>query len=132
MRHSLWFKEPHYAVLRETPDDHPLTHPFALTLATLAAHAVTNFFRTGVCHEFEITWNDLKVQYRAQSEETSGPLMVLYRRQMRSNMPNSDSMLVLTWKKVDAPGFRGNTTMPAKYPFFTIRTKKSMLLFIHL
>jgi molybdopterin-synthase adenylyltransferase len=65
---GLW--EPHYVVPRETPGDpcdYPLTRPFALTLAALAARAVTDFFREGTCNEFEMTWNDLKVQYRVQS-----------------------------------------------------------------
>ena len=68
---GLW--EPHYRVPQETPGDpcdYPLTRPFAQALAALAARAITDFFRTGICHEFEMTWTDLKVQYRAQSEET--------------------------------------------------------------
>lgn len=69
---GLW--EPHYRVPHETPGDpcdYPLTRPFALTLTTLAARAINDFFSTGVCHEFEMTWNDLKIQYRVQEEESA-------------------------------------------------------------
>ena len=66
---GLW--EPHYSVPREAPGDpcdYPLTRPFALVLATLSARAITDFLRTGIRHEFEMTWNDLKIQYRALDE----------------------------------------------------------------
>lgn len=61
---GLW--EPGYVVPGEAPGDpcdYPLTRPFALALCALAARAITDFFRLGVCHEFEMTWNDLKIQY---------------------------------------------------------------------
>lgn len=29
----------------------------------LAARAITDFFRLKLCHEFELTWQDLKIQY---------------------------------------------------------------------
>jgi molybdopterin-synthase adenylyltransferase len=66
---GIW--EPHYLVPRETPGDpcdYPLTRPFALALTGLAVRAITDFFRSGLCHEFELTWNDLKIQYRAEAE----------------------------------------------------------------
>lgn len=61
---GIW--EPHYRVPRETPGDpcdYPLTRPFALALSVLAARAITDFFRLNLRHEFEMTWNDLKIQY---------------------------------------------------------------------
>lgn len=64
---GLW--EPDYQVPQERPGDpcdYPLTRPFALSLAALAARAITDFLRDGVHHEFEMTWNDLKVQYHSR------------------------------------------------------------------
>lgn len=61
---GIW--EPHYRVPRETPGDpcdYPLTRPFALLLSTLAARAITDFFRLGVPCTFEMTWHDLCIQY---------------------------------------------------------------------
>jgi hypothetical protein len=61
---GIW--EPQYRVPHETPGDpcdYPLTRPFALALSALAARAISDFFRLGLRHEFEITWNDLKIQY---------------------------------------------------------------------
>jgi molybdopterin-synthase adenylyltransferase len=62
---GIW--EPDYRVPRETPGDpcdYPLTRPFALALNALAARALSDFFRLDVRHEFEMTWNDLKILYR--------------------------------------------------------------------
>ena len=59
---GLW--EPHYQIPQEAPGDpcdYPLTRPLALTLTSLAARAITDFFSTGQSNEFELTWNDLKV-----------------------------------------------------------------------
>jgi hypothetical protein len=67
---GLW--EPDYVVPRETPGDpcdYPLTRPFALALSALATRAITDFLRDGMQYEFEMTWNDLKVQYHAQVDE---------------------------------------------------------------
>lgn len=58
--------EPHYQVPREIPGDpcdYPLTRPMALSLVALATRAITDFFRQGQCHNFELTWNDLKISY---------------------------------------------------------------------
>ena len=58
--------EPDYQVPRETPGDpcdYPLTRPFALALSSLAARAIADFFRLDLAHEFEITWNDLKIRF---------------------------------------------------------------------
>lgn len=58
--------EPHYQVPHEAvgdPCDYPLTRPLALTLTSLAARAITDFFRTGQRADFELTWNDLKITY---------------------------------------------------------------------
>ncbi|WP_069805557.1 ThiF family adenylyltransferase [Thermogemmatispora onikobensis] len=46
------------------PCDYPLTRPFALLLAALAARAVADFFRQGIAYTFEVTWNDLHLVYR--------------------------------------------------------------------
>lgn len=65
---GIW--EPHYRVPEETPGDpcdYPLTRPFALMLTGLAARAITDFLRSGLCHEFELTWNDLRIQYHEYS-----------------------------------------------------------------
>ena len=67
---GIW--EPHYRVPRATPGDpcdYPLTRPFALALSALAARAITDFFLLELRHEFEMTWNDLKIQYRVPSAE---------------------------------------------------------------
>jgi hypothetical protein len=67
---GLW--EPHYRVPREIPGDpcdYPLTRPFALALGALAARAITDFFLLGLHYEFEITWNDLNIQYRLPPSE---------------------------------------------------------------
>ena len=64
---GIW--EPQYRVPHETPGDpcdYPLTRPFALALSALAARAISDFFLLGLHHEFEITWNDLKIQYHPQ------------------------------------------------------------------
>ena len=62
--------EPDYRVPHETPGsdpcDYPLTRPFALALSSLAARAIRDFFQFDRCHEFEMTWNDLKIHYRPQ------------------------------------------------------------------
>lgn len=58
--------EPDYQVPQETPGDpcdYPLTRPFALALSSLAARAITDFFRFNLTHEFEMTWNDLKIRF---------------------------------------------------------------------
>ncbi len=59
---GLW--EPEYQVPREVPGDpcdYPLTRPLALILSSLAARAISAFFRTGQGANFELTWNDFKV-----------------------------------------------------------------------
>lgn len=61
--------EPEYVVPGEAPGDpcdYPLTRPFALALSALAARAITDFFRLGTRYEFEMTWNDLMIQYHSQ------------------------------------------------------------------
>lgn len=68
---GLW--EPDYQVPHERPGDpcdYPLTRPFALSLVALSARAITDFLGTGIPHEFEMTWNDLKVEYQAQINKT--------------------------------------------------------------
>lgn len=60
--------EPHYQIPRELPGDpcdYPLTRPMALSLVALAARAITDFFRENQRHNFELTWNDLKISYEA-------------------------------------------------------------------
>jgi hypothetical protein len=60
---GLW--EPHYAVPREIPGDpcdYPLTRPLALMLTALAARSISDHFSKGESNDFELTWNDLKVQ----------------------------------------------------------------------
>lgn len=67
---GIW--EPHYRVPHATPGDpcdYPLTRPFALALCALAARAITDFFLLGLRHEFEMTWHDLKIQYRLPPSE---------------------------------------------------------------
>ena len=59
---GLW--EPGYKIPNEVADDpcdYPLTRPLALTMAALSARAITDFFRAGEAHDFELTWNDLKI-----------------------------------------------------------------------
>ena len=61
---SLW--EPHYQVLQEVPGDpcdYPLTRPLALMLTALAARVICDFFSKGQSNNFELTWNDLRVEY---------------------------------------------------------------------
>jgi hypothetical protein len=61
---GLW--EPGYKVPSETPGDpcdYPLTRPLALTLASVAARVITEYFRDGKPTDFELTWNDLKVAF---------------------------------------------------------------------
>lgn len=61
---GIW--EPGYIVPTATtgdPCDYPLTRPLALALVALAARASADFLRADLCNEFEITWNDLKIQY---------------------------------------------------------------------
>lgn len=63
---GIW--EPRYRVPRSTPGnpcDYPLTRPLALALTALAARAITDFFHLKLCHEFELTWQDLKIQYHS-------------------------------------------------------------------
>ncbi len=65
---GIW--EPHYQVPQATPGDpcdYPLTRPLALALSALAARAITDFFRLKLCHEFELTWQDVQIQYRSVS-----------------------------------------------------------------
>ena len=62
--------EPHYLVSQEVPGDpcdYPLTRPFALALGALSARAITDFFSTDTCYEFEMTWHDLRIRYQAQA-----------------------------------------------------------------
>jgi molybdopterin-synthase adenylyltransferase len=73
---GIW--EPEYIVPVATtgdPCDYPLTRPFAMTLSSLAARAVTDFFRTGLRHEFEITWNDLNIRYSPQGASQADSLI---------------------------------------------------------
>lgn len=61
---GLW--ESHYQVLQEVPGDpcdYPLTRPLALMLTALAARVICDFFSKGQSNNFELTWNDLKVEY---------------------------------------------------------------------
>lgn len=67
--HGIW--EPHYLVPSETPGDpcdYPLTRPFALALSSLAARAITDFWRLNRYYEFEMTWNDLRIRYASHAE----------------------------------------------------------------
>jgi molybdopterin-synthase adenylyltransferase len=43
------------------PCDYPLTRPFALTMAALAARAVVQFLVDGQKENFELTWGDLRI-----------------------------------------------------------------------
>lgn len=70
---GIW--EPHYQVPRATPGDpcdYPLTRPFALALSALAARALTDFFLLDLRYEFEMTWNDLNIQYRVLNNRPDG------------------------------------------------------------
>lgn len=61
---GLW--EPHYEVPRDTPGDpcdYPLTRPLALVLTALAARSICDQFSKGQSNNFELTWNDLKIDY---------------------------------------------------------------------
>ncbi|MDQ2902052.1 MAG: ThiF family adenylyltransferase [Chloroflexota bacterium] len=61
---GIW--EPHYLVPQAVPGDpcdYPLTRPLALMLTALAARAICDLFSQGQRHDFELTWNDLKIQY---------------------------------------------------------------------
>lgn len=67
---GIW--EPYYRVPQEAPGDpcdYPLTRPFALALSSLAARAITDFLRLGLAHDFEMTWNDLKIQWNAHNAQ---------------------------------------------------------------
>ncbi len=62
---GIW--EPHYLVPQAVPGDpcdYPLTRPLALMLTALAARAICDFFSKGQSSDFELTWHDLKIQYR--------------------------------------------------------------------
>lgn len=59
--------EPDYQPPRAStgdPCDYPLTRPFAVLLAALAARAIADFFRQGITYTFEVTWNDLRIVYQ--------------------------------------------------------------------
>lgn len=61
---GLW--EPGYQVPQEVsgdPCDYPLTRPFALMMASLAARTIIDFFRIGQGVNFEFTWHDLTITY---------------------------------------------------------------------
>jgi molybdopterin-synthase adenylyltransferase len=61
---GLW--EPHYKVPHDTsgdPCDYPLTRPLALVLTALAARSICDHFSKGQSNNFELTWNDLKIEY---------------------------------------------------------------------
>ncbi|GLV60994.1 hypothetical protein KDH_78120 [Dictyobacter sp. S3.2.2.5] len=61
---GIW--EPRYQVPREVPGDpcdYPLTRPLALMLSALTVRAITDFFHLEQRHDFELTWNDLRVHY---------------------------------------------------------------------
>ena len=64
---GIW--EPSYQVPQETagdPCDYPLTRPFALSLAALAARSVALYLTGGGRIGFELTWGDLHIsQYEA-------------------------------------------------------------------
>lgn len=58
--------EPHYRVPHATPGDpcdYPLTRPFALALSALAARSIADCLLQGARYAFEMTWNDLRIQY---------------------------------------------------------------------
>jgi hypothetical protein len=61
---GLW--EPYYKVSHDTsgdPCDYPLTRPLALVLTALAARSICDHFSKGQSNNFELTWNDLKIEY---------------------------------------------------------------------
>ncbi|GHO96190.1 hypothetical protein KSF_062380 [Reticulibacter mediterranei] len=61
---GLW--EPQYQVPQEVPGDpcdYPLTRPFALMMASLAARTIIDFFRSGQRTNFEFTWRDLTITH---------------------------------------------------------------------
>jgi hypothetical protein len=61
---GLW--EPEYQVPQLVPGDpcdYPLTRPFALVMASLAARTIIDFFRNGQGQNFEVTWGDLTITY---------------------------------------------------------------------
>jgi hypothetical protein len=61
---GLW--EPDYQVPQLVPGDpcdYPLTRPFALVMASLAARAIIDFFRSGQGTNFEFTWRDLTITH---------------------------------------------------------------------
>jgi hypothetical protein len=58
--------EPQYQVPQEIPGDpcdYPLTRPFALMMASLAARTIIDFFRSGQGTNFEFTWDDLRITH---------------------------------------------------------------------
>lgn len=58
--------EPHYRVPHATPGDpcdYPLTRPFALALSALAARSIADCLLQEARYAFEMTWNDLRLQY---------------------------------------------------------------------
>lgn len=58
--------EPGYLVPQEVPGDpcdYPLTRPFALVIAALAARTIIDFFQTGKGTNFEFTWSDFHVSH---------------------------------------------------------------------
>ena len=59
---GIW--EPGYAVpgdAGDDPCDYPLTRPFALALAALAARAAVESLTAGTAVDFELTWKDARV-----------------------------------------------------------------------
>ena len=59
---GIW--EPNYAVpggAGDDPCDYPLTRPFAVAVAALAARAVVEWLTASVPADFELTWNDARV-----------------------------------------------------------------------
>jgi hypothetical protein len=71
---GIW--EPGYLVPQEVlgdPCDYPLTRPFALALAALAARTISDFFLEGQRRNFEFTWNDSRVTwYQPEIDERKG------------------------------------------------------------
>lgn len=66
---GLW--EPGYRVPGEVPGDpcdYPLTRPFAVTLAALAARAVSRHLTHGERIDFELTWGDLRISQGSGDE----------------------------------------------------------------
>lgn len=59
--------EPRYRVPETVPGDpcdYPLTRPFALTVAALAARSVVTLLRESRAIDFEITWDDARITLR--------------------------------------------------------------------